>query len=93
MPTYAQVSIYLKDPEIFENYRTLAGPAMAKHGATPLAVSHSASVIEGTEAAPDVSVILEFPDRAHAEAWINDPEIAHVHALRNQAADSRIILM
>lgn len=93
MPAYAQVTITLKDPEAYAKYREAAGPALAKHKAKPLAVSKENKVIEGDGPAPDVAVILEFPDRAHAEAWINDPELAEVHAMRNAGAHSRIILM
>lgn len=93
MTAYAQVTITLKDPETFAKYRELAGPALAKHKAKPLAVSKESNIIEGDGPAPDVAVILEFPDRAHAEAWINDPELAEVHALRNAGGNSRIVLM
>ncbi len=93
MTAYALVTITVEHPETFAEYRQLAGPAMAKHKATPLAVSPEAQVIEGDDPAPDVTVILTFPDRDHALGWINDPEIAHVHAKRRASGASRIILM
>ncbi|MEE9426566.1 MAG: DUF1330 domain-containing protein [Paracoccaceae bacterium] len=93
MTAYALVTIKLNDPEEFKRYRELAGPAMAKHQAKPLSVSSEAQMIEGEGAAPDVTVILTFPDRSHALAWINDPEIAHVHAARKASGSSKIILM
>ena len=43
--------------------------------------------------APNVTVILQFEDRDAALDWINDPEIAHVHQMRNDAGTSRIVLM
>ena len=61
--------------------------------ATPLAVSPEAQVIEGDGPAPDVTVILTFPERDHALNWINDPEIAEVHARRRASGTSRILLM
>lgn len=93
MSAYALVTITLKDPDAFAKYRELAGPALAKHKAKPFAVSKENKVIEGDGPAPDIAVILEFPDRAHAEAWINDPELTEVHALRNAGGNSRIVLM
>ncbi|PWE29903.1 DUF1330 domain-containing protein [Maritimibacter sp. 55A14] len=93
MTAYAIVTLTLDDPDTFSRYRSLAGPAMATHKAEPLAVSPEAQVIEGEGPAPDVTVILTFPDRDHARAWINDPEIAGVHALRRASGTSRIILM
>lgn len=93
MTAYAIVTITLDDRETFARYRSMAGPALARHKAEPLAVSPEAQVIEGAGPAPDVTVILTFPDRDHAMAWINDPEIAEVHALRRASGTSRIILM
>ena len=93
MTAYALVTISLDDPETFAAYRELAGPAMAKHHCKPLAVSSEAQVIEGGGPAPDVTVILTFPDRDHALAWINDPEIAGVHGKRRASGTSRILLM
>jgi uncharacterized protein (DUF1330 family) len=49
-------------------------------------------VIEGTVAAPSVAVIVTFPDRDAAKAWINDPELSEVHALREGSGVSNIIL-
>ena len=66
---------------------------MAKHKCEPLAVSSEAQVVEGEGPAPDVTVILTFPDRDHALAWISDPEIAAIHQLRQSSGMSRIILM
>jgi uncharacterized protein (DUF1330 family) len=93
MTAYALVTIHLEDRETFARYRTLAGPAMQKHQAKPLSVSSEAQIIEGDGPAPDVTVILEFPDRDHALAWINDKDIAEVHATRRASGRSQIILM
>lgn len=93
MTAYALVTITVDHPETFAAYRQAAGPAMAKHKAEPLAVSSEAKVIEGDGPAPNVTVILSFPDRDHALAWINDPEIADVHERRRASGASRIVLM
>ncbi len=93
MTAYAIVSLSITDPDTFAAYREQAGPALAKYKAAPMEVSRDAKVIEGTGAAPDVTVILTFPDRAHAEGWINDPELADVHALRRGSGTSHIVLM
>ncbi len=93
MTAYALVTITVKDRAKLAAYREVAGPAMAKHGVTPLAVSAESQVIEGDGAAPDVTVILQFEDRGAALGWINDPEIAHVHQMRTEAGTSRIVLM
>lgn len=93
MTAYALVTLSVNDTEKLAAYREVAEPAMAKHGVTPLAVSGEAQVIEGDGPAPNVTVILQFEDRDAALDWINDPEIAHVHQMRNDAGTSRIVLM
>ncbi|WP_422049158.1 DUF1330 domain-containing protein [Shimia sp.] len=93
MTAYAFVNLTITNPESFEAYREKAGMALKKHGAAPLHVSKEAEVIEGEGAAPTVTVILTFPDRDAARAWIEDPEFAEVHALRRGAGVSNIILM
>ncbi|MBO9473018.1 DUF1330 domain-containing protein [Shimia sp. R10_1] len=93
MTAYAFVNLTITNPDSFEAYREKAGLALKKHGAAPLHVSKEAEVIEGGDAAPTVSVLLTFPDRAAAKAWIEDPEFAEVHALRRGSGFSNIILM
>ena len=93
MTAYALVTIHLEDRETFARYRSLAGPAMKKHQASALAVSSEAQIIEGDGPAPDVTVILTFPDRDHALAWINDKDIADVHAARQASGRTKIVLM
>ena len=93
MTAYVLVTIHLQDREAFARYRSLAGPAMKKHQAKPLAVSSEAQVIEGDGPAPDLTVILEFPDRDHALDWINDKDIADVHAARRASGRSHIVLV
>ena len=93
MTAYALVTLTITNPDSFAEYRDLAGPALAKYSAKPFARSGEAEVIEGDIAAPTVTVILEFPDRAAAQGWINDPDLAHVHEKRRNSGRSNIILM
>lgn len=93
MTAYALVTVTVSNPESFAAYREKAGDALKKYGGAPMQVSKEAEVIEGDAPNPDVAVILTFPDRTAAKAWINDPELADVHALRASAGDSKIVLM
>ena len=93
MTAYAFVNLTITNPNSFAAYREKAGAALKKHGGAPLEVSKQSEVIEGTVAAPSVAVIVTFPDRDAAKAWINDPELSEVHALREGSGVSNIILM
>ncbi len=93
MTAYAFVNLTITNTDSFAAYREKAGGALKKHGGAPLEVSKAPEVIEGSAAAPSVAVIVTFPDREAAKAWINDPELAEVHALREGSGTSNIILM
>jgi uncharacterized protein (DUF1330 family) len=93
MTAYAFVNLTITNPDSFAAYREKAGAALKKHGGAPLEVSKQPEVIEGTAPAPSVAVILTFPGRDAAKAWINDPELAEVHALREGSGTSTITLL
>lgn len=93
MPTHAVVSLWVKNLDRLKEYRELAGDALQRHGGEVIEASPSPSVLDGKPALPDMMVILRFPDAQAARAWIADPELADVHALRRGGAQSDIILM
>ena len=76
MTAYALVTLTITDPEKMAAYREVAGPALAKYGAEPVQVSPDAVWLDGDNNAPDVAVLLSFPDRDAALGWRNDPELA-----------------
>lgn len=93
MTVYATATINVTDPEALGRYREGAGAALEKHKGTNFAASMEPQILEGDGPAPDVAVILAFPDREHALAWINDPAIADVHDARRAGGITKIILM
>ena len=90
---YAFVQITITDPEMMAKYAEVAGAALQKYGAAPVAMSKEPTRLEGDAAAPSRAVLLGFPDRDAAMGWINDPELADIHALRRSAGDSEITLI
>lgn len=90
---YATVHVTITNTDSFTAYKELAGPALAKYGGAPVAVSRDAMVLEGEMDAPSVAVVLTFPDKDQALGWINDPELQSVHALRQGAGTSNIVLL
>jgi uncharacterized protein (DUF1330 family) len=93
MTTHAIVTITLKNAEAMAAYREKAGAALAVHGGAVLQASTDLALLEGSGQTPDAVAVLTFPNRAAAQSWIDDPALASVHALRNQAADTMIILL
>ncbi|SFM60478.1 DUF1330 domain-containing protein [Shimia aestuarii] len=90
---YAYAKLTVTNPEALAAYREQAGPALARHGGKVEQGSAEALVLDGAPDLPDVAAILSFPDRASAEGWINDPDLADVHALRRSAGASDIVLL
>lgn len=92
MPAYVTVQLKITDPDAFDRYRKSAGPALAKHGARPVSAGQ-AEVLHDADVGTPPSVLLEFPDAGAARAWIADPEIAEVHAMRNRGAAVTLTLL
>lgn len=90
---YAYVQVTIEDPEAFSAYASVAGPALEKYGAKPTAMSTDPLRLEGEAPTPTRAVILSFPDRAAAEGWINDPDLAKVHAKRRASGKTEITLL
>lgn len=90
---HAIVRLTVEKPAVFEGYAAKAGAGLAKWGAAPVAVTAAPELIEGKGPLPGRIVILSFPDRQAALGWINDPELAEVHALRRASGPGEIALL
>jgi len=93
MTAHVIVTLNVTNPETLAEYRSKAGDAVTRHKGTPLQASTDTLVLEGDRTKPDAAVVLAFPDRDHAQNWINDPELADIHALRRAGSDSWIVLL
>ena len=93
MSVQALAIITITDKETLGAYREKAADALAKHGGKVTAADPAPVVLETAYDTPDLSVILDFPTSEAAQAWINDPELAGVHALRNKGGKSTIVVL
>ena len=93
MPAFAIVVVHgLKNPEKFEQYRAVAGEALAKHGGRVWSVTQKPVRLEGEMEVPGAVALLEFPTSDAAHAWHEDAEFAAVHELRRDGADLSIFV-
>ena len=92
MTTHAIAMLRITDQDSLALYREQAGAALARHGGEVVQVSSEPKILEGAPVLPDIMALLRFPDRASAEAWRADPELADVHALRAGSGTSEILL-
>jgi uncharacterized protein (DUF1330 family) len=90
VPAYVIVSVDITDPEGYQSYLPGAGAAVRAHGGQLLAADRETAVLEGT--AGHMTVVLEFPDKAAAEAWYSSAEYQDVVHLRHQSAEGTAVI-
>ena len=83
----------LRDPDKMGEYRKVAVQALAKHGGRIVVPPTKPERIEGDGEAPQAIVLLSFPSADAARAWRDDPELAHIHAMRHAGADISFFLI
>lgn len=90
MTHYAIVTLVVKDAEKLADYLAVGGPAVAKHDGRAMAGGPTTEALQQPHG-PTKGVVLEFPSAEHITAWLEDEELAEVHALRDAAADVTIL--
>ncbi|MDT0619720.1 DUF1330 domain-containing protein [Salinisphaera sp. P385] len=90
---YALLQLNVTDADALAAYREKAAEALARHGGKVEAAAPQPTILEGERAAPDIAGVLSFPDRESALAWIDDPDLQELHALRRKGAESNIVLV
>ena len=92
MSAYIIVRITVTDPERYPDYTAETPALIAKHGGRFVVRGGALSTLEGPDEARRM-VVIEFPSRAAAEAFYNDPAYEPVRAIRWEAADSELIIV
>jgi len=91
MAAYFVCTMRISDPETYRKYTALTPPIVARHGGRFLTRGDEVTTSEG-ETFTDRMVIIEFPDRAAAEAWYSDPDYQEASKFRRAASVGRMIL-
>lgn len=65
---------------------------IAKHGGQYIVRGEVPAVMEG-DWSPERVVVLEFPARTNAEAFLSDPDAQSLFALRHETTVSKLILV
>ncbi|MFK7940503.1 MAG: DUF1330 domain-containing protein [Roseovarius sp.] len=90
---YAIAHLNVTDPESLSAYRGVASEALARHGGKVVQASTDLSALDGTPDLPHGIAVLTFETTEGANAWINDPDLADVHALRRKIGRVDITLL
>ena len=91
MAAYVVFEIDVTNPEEYEEYKKLSGPAIAQYGGRYLVRGGRTETLEG-DWSPRRLVIVEFESVAAAKKWWSSPEYSRARAIRNRAADSKLIV-
>ncbi len=92
MAAYVIAEVDVIDPATYEEYKRLAEASIAAAGGRYLARGGQSALLEGA-GDPQRIVLLEFPDRATAQAWWDGPGYGAARAVRTGAAVGRFLLV
>jgi uncharacterized protein (DUF1330 family) len=91
MSAYIIVDIDIHDPMQYRNYVSAAPDFVAKHEGRYLVRGGNVTVSEG-DWRPERLVIVEFPSRKHAAAFLADPDYQSVAAIRHASTTSKLLI-
>jgi uncharacterized protein (DUF1330 family) len=91
MSAYVIVDIEVTDPVRYEEYKELAAPTVAAYGGRYVVRGGATETLEG-DWIPKRLVVLEFESVDQARAWWSSPEYSPAKALRQQTANTEMIV-
>ncbi|BCW90244.1 hypothetical protein sos41_34120 [Alphaproteobacteria bacterium SO-S41] len=92
MKAYLVLDFAVRDlPAFMEYVRKIPGH-IAKHGGRYIVQGAEPTVMEG-DWRPERMVILEFPSRENATAFLSDPDAQDLFAVRHRTTISKLVLV
>jgi uncharacterized protein (DUF1330 family) len=92
MKAYLVLDLSVHDFNGFKKYIAEIPAFIAKHSGRYIVRGVQPTIVEG-DWKPDRVVILEFPRRQHAEAFLSDPEIQDLFKVRHATTTSKLVLV
>ena len=93
MAVYMVVDTKIKDLDAYEEYKLKAKPIVESYGGEYLGRGGYTTVPENELWTPTRLVIVRFPSRKDAEAFLDSDEYAPVKAIRNKHADATLTII
>jgi len=90
---YLIVDTDIQNPEAYAEYKKLAKPIAEKYGGTYRVRGGEMDVLETDLWTPSRMVIIEFPDRNAARAFVDSEEYAPVKPLRRNNARCTLVIL
>lgn len=92
MPAYVVSMMKITDPETYRSYTDRTPSIVKRHGGRFLTRGEPFDCVEG-DPHDGRMVILEFPSKAHVEAWYADPEYQQAMTFRRAASTMHHLLV
>ena len=92
MPAYVIATVEVSDPGPYEAYKTAAAAAIARHGGRYIVRGGHSEVVEGSFSGSRF-VVIEFEDRAAANAFVTSSEYTAAKAQRLGAAALNMVVV
>jgi uncharacterized protein (DUF1330 family) len=89
---YLVLDFSIADFAGFRRYIAEIPAYISKHAGKYIVRGVSPTPVEG-DWTPERMVIIEFPSRENAEAFLNDPEIQDLFKVRHETTTSRLVLV
>jgi len=91
MKAYLVLDLTVNDFDGFRTYIAEIPTFIARHSGQYIVSGVEPTTIEG-DWKPERLVIIEFPARENAEAFLDDPEIQDLFEVRDRTTTSRLVL-
>lgn len=92
MSAYVIVDVDVKDPDRYEDYKKMSSAAAAAYDGEFVVRGGKAEALEG-DRMPRRMVVLRFPSVERAKQWWDSPEYAEAKALRQEIAETSLIVV
>ena len=92
MRAYLILDLTINNLRGFAPYIAAIPAFIAKHGGKYIVQGSQPTVMEG-DWKPERVVVIEFPARANAEAFLGDPECQDLFKARHETTTSRLVLV
>ncbi|MGI9626095.1 MAG: DUF1330 domain-containing protein [Longimicrobiales bacterium] len=92
MPAYVVSMMSIHDGDTYRKYTDRTPVIVKRHGGRFLTRGEPVTTIEGQPYRGRM-VLLEFPSKAHVDAWMADPDYQHAMAFRRAASTMHMLLL
>ena len=92
MPAYVIVEVTINDPVQYDEYKTLTPASLVPYEGKFIVRGGKTESLEG-DWQPQRIVVLDFPTVEKAKEWWNSPEYAPAKAIRQQTAETKMIVV